>query len=175
MICNPLLESDFYKQVHWNQYPKDVAKVVSYFTPRMSRLTKMKQASNQDKLVMFGLQAYLKEMKEDFDTYFFNRDKKEVLEEVKRLLDNTFAPDVYGLQRYEELHDLGYLPIEVKALPEGTRVPIGVPMFEISNTHEDFAWLTNALESVISCEMWHAMISANVGYEYRKIVNKWFD
>lgn len=175
MICNPLLESDFYKQVHWNQYPKDVAKVVSYFTPRMSRLTKMKQASNQDKLVMFGLQAYLKEMKEDFDTYFFGRDKKEVLEEVKRLLDNTFAPDVYGLKRYEELHDLGYLPIEVKALPEGTRVHIGVPMFEISNTHEDFAWLTNALESVISCEMWHAMLSANVGYEYRKIVNKWFD
>lgn len=176
MICNPLLESDFYKQVHWNQYPKDVAKVVSYFTPRMSRLIDMKATDDQDKLVMFGLQSYLKELIEDFDTYFFKRDKQEVLDEVKHLLNNTFAnEDIYGLHRYAELHDLGYLPIEVKALPEGTRVPVGVPMFEISNTHPDFAWLTNALESVISCEMWHAMTSANVGYEYRKIVNKYFD
>ena len=176
MIVNPLLESDFYKQVHWNQYPKNVAKVVSYFTPRMSRLMDMKATDDQDKLVMFGLQSYLKELIEDFNTYFFNRDKQEVLDEVKHLLNNTFAnEDIYGLHRYAELHDLGYLPIEVKALPEGTRVPMGVPMFEISNTHPDFAWLTNALESVISCEMWHAMTSANVGYEYRKIVNEWFD
>ena len=169
MRINPLLESDFYKQVHWNQYPDGVAKVVSYFTPRMSRL------EGQNKLIMFGLQGFIKEFLIDtFNEWFFNRPKKEVVAEAKRILENTIMCDC-GIHRYEQLHDLGYLPIEVKALPEGTRVPIQVPMFEISNTHPDFAWLTNALESVISSEMWHPMVSANVGYEYRKIVNHWYD
>ncbi len=167
---NPLLESDFYKQVHWNQYPKDVAKVVSYFTPRMSRL------QGQNTLVMFGLQSFIKEfLIEDFNEFFFSRPKEEVIAEYKRLLDNTLGENLYGLERVGQLHDLQYLPIEIKALPEGTKVPVGVPMFEISNTHPDFAWLTNALESVISCEMWHGMISANVGVMYRQIVDKYYD
>ena len=168
---NPLLESDFYKQVHWNQYPKGFTKVVSYFTPRMSRIP------NQFKLIMFGLQAFIKEfLIEDFNEYFFNRDKAIILAEYKHLIGNTLGNEsIYGLERIGKLHDLGYLPIEIKALPEGTRVPIGVPMFEISNTHPDFAWVTNALESVISCEMWHAMISANVGYMYRNIVDYYYD
>lgn len=167
---NPLLESDFYKQVHWNQYPKNVSKVVSYFTPRMSRL------KDVNYIVMFGLQSFIKEfLINDFNENFFSKPKTEVLEEYKHLLDNTLGCGLYGLERIGELHDLGYLPIEIKALPEGTKVPIGVPMFEINNTHPDFAWLTNALESVISCEMWHGMISANVGYLYRQIVNKYYD
>lgn len=166
---NPLLESDFYKQVHWNQYPKGVTKVVSYFTPRMNRLKRT------DKIVMFGLQSFIKEyLIHDFNEYFFNRQKDEVIAEYKHLLDNTLGDGLYGLERVGKLHDLGYLPIEIKALPEGARVPVGVPMFEISNTHPDFAWLTNALESVISCEMWHGMISATVGVMYRDIVDKYY-
>lgn len=168
---NPLLESDFYKQVHWNQYPKGFTKVVSYFTPRMSRIP------NQFKLIMFGLQAFIKEfLIEDFNEYFFGRRKEDILAEYHHLIGNTLGNEsIYGLERIGKLHDLGYLPIEIKALPEGSRVPIGVPMFEISNTHPDFAWVTNALESVISCEMWHAMISANVGYMYRQIVDHYYD
>lgn len=166
---NPLLESDYYKQVHWNQYPKNVAKVVSYFIPRMSRLNGIKH------IVMFGLQSFIKEyLINDFKENFFDRPKDEIINEYKRLLDNTLGEGLYGLDRIAELHDLGYLPIEIKALPEGTRVPVGVPMFEISNTHPDFAWLTNALESVISCEMWHGMISATVGYLYRQTVDKYY-
>lgn len=166
---NPLLESDFYKQVHWNQYPKGITKVVSYFTPRMNRLKRTNH------IVMFGLQAFIKEfLIHDFDEYFFSRSKDEVMAEYRHLLNNTLGEGLYGLQRIGELHDLGYLPIEIKALPEGARVPVGVPMFEISNTHPKFAWLTNALESVISCEMWHGMISATVGVMYRDIVDKYY-
>ena len=166
---NPLLESDFYKQVHWNQYPKGVTKVVSYFTPRMNRLKRV------DYIVMFGLQSFIKEyLIHDFNEYFFNRPKEEVIAEYRHILDNTLGEGLYGIERVGELHDLGYLPIEIKALPEGARVPIGVPMFEISNTHPKFAWLTNALESVISCEMWHGMISATVGTMYRDIVDKYY-
>ena len=126
--------------------------------------------------LLFGLQSFIKEyLIEDFNEFFFSRPKEDVVREYKHLLDNTLGEGLYGIERVAELHDLGYLPIEIKALAEGTLVPIGVPMFEISNTHPDFAWLTNALESVISCEMWHAMISANVGYKYRKIVDHFYD
>lgn len=166
---NPLLESDFYKQVHWNQYPKNITKVVSYFTPRMNRLKRTNH------IVMFGLQSFIKEfLIHDFNEYFFARSKEEVLSEYKHLLDNTLGEGLYRLERIGKLHDLGYLPLKIKALPEGAKVPIGVPMFEISNTHPDFAWLTNAIESVISCEMWHGMISATVGVMYREIVDKYY-
>ena len=169
---NPLLESDFYKQVHWNQYPADVTKIVSYFTPRMSRLDYI----GENHLILFGLQSFIKEfLIEDFNEFFFERKKEDVIAEYQHLLDNTLGKGLYGLERIGALHDLGYLPIEIKALPEGSRVPMGVPCFEISNTHPDFPWVTNALESVISCEMWHAMVSANVGYMYRQIVNKYYD
>ena len=167
---NPLLESDFYKQVHWNQYPKNVTKVVSYFVPRMNRLDKTSP------LVMFGLQGFIKEyLIEDFNEFFFGRPKDEILKEYKHIMDNTLGEGLYGLERIGELHDLGYLPLEIKALPEGTKTPIGVPMFEISNTHPKFPWLTNAIESVLSCEMWHGMVSANVGVMYRDIVNEYYE
>lgn len=147
---NPLLESDFYKQVHWNQYPKNVTKIVSYFTPRMTRLPEQKH------LITFGLQAFIKEfLIEDFNEFFFGRDKSEVVAECERLLNITLGEGLCGNHRIAELHDLGYLPLEVKAIAEGSRVPVGVPMFEISNTHPNFAWLTNAIESVISLSLIH--------------------
>lgn len=50
-----------------------------------------------------------------------------------------------------------------------------VPMFCITNTHDDFAWLPQALESLISAEAWHPMLAATVGATYRGIVNKFYD
>ena len=91
---NPLLESDFYKQVHWNQYPKGITKVVSYFVPRMSRL------KNDKHLIMFGLQSFIKEyLIEDFNEFFFSRPKEDVVREYKHLLDNTLGEGLYGIDR----------------------------------------------------------------------------
>ncbi len=50
-----------------------------------------------------------------------------------------------------------------------------MPMFGITNTHPEFAWLPQALESLISAESWHPMIAATVGYTYREIVNHYYD
>ena len=90
-------------------------------------------------------------------------------------MDAALGKGTYGLQKIEDLYDLGYLPIEIKAFPEGTLVPMHVPMFSIENTHKDFAWLPQALESLISAEMWHPMIAATVGHTYRQIVNKFYE
>lgn len=168
--CPPLLLCDFYKTVHSEQYNPNITKIVSYFTPRMSRI------ANENELIIFGLQAFIREYLIDyFDENFFNRPKEEVVNEYNRYLKYTLGEGTYKIDKVEALYDLGYLPLEIKAIPEGTRVPIKVPMIEISNTHPDFAWVTNAIESLMSCSLWHTMISANVGYKYREIVNKYYD
>lgn len=167
---NPMLLIDFYKAVHAEMLPKGITKSVSYFTPRMSRIKRW------DKVVMFGLQGFIKTYLIDyFNEEFFNKPFDEVISGYKRIMDATLGKDTYKIDKVEKLHKLGYLPIEIFALPEGTRVPMHVPMFGITNTHEDFAWLPQSLESLISAEMWHPMLAATVGYTYREIVNKYYD
>lgn len=167
---NPMLLIDFYKAVHAEMLPKNMTKSVSYFTPRMSRVERW------DKVVMFGLQGFIKSYLIDyFNEEFFERDFNEVIGEYKRIMDAALGKDAYKIEKIEKLHQLGYLPIEIVALPEGVRVPMHVPMFGITNTHPDFAWLPQSLESLISAESWHPMIAATVGYTYREIVNKYYD
>ncbi|MDE7433239.1 MAG: nicotinate phosphoribosyltransferase [Lachnospiraceae bacterium] len=167
---NPMLLIDFYKAVHSDMLPEKIEKSVSYFTPRMSRVKMW------DKVVMFGLQAFIKTyLIEYFNEEFFEKTLMEVVGEYERVLNAALGRNTFKSEKIEKLHRLGYLPIEIKALPEGTRVPMHVPMFEISNTHPDFAWLPQALESLISAELWHPMLSATVGASYREIVNKYYD
>lgn len=166
---NPMLLIDFYKAVHAEMLPKGITKSVSYFTPRMSRVNRW------NSVVMFGLQGFIKTYLIDyFNEEFFNKDFKEVISDYKRIMDATLGKDTYKIDKIERLHKLGYLPIEIVALPEGTIVPMHVPMFGITNTHPDFAWLPQSLESLISAESWHPMLAATVGYTYRQIVNKYY-
>ena len=167
---NPMLLIDYYKAVHAEMLPQKMTRSVSYFTPRMSRIDRW------DRVVMFGLQGMIKTYLIDyFNRMFFERPFEEVIAEYKRVLDNTLGAEVYGIEKIENLHRLGYLPIEIVALPEGTRVPVHLHMYGITNTHPAFAWLPQALESLISAESWHPMIAATVGYTYREIVNEYYD
>ena len=170
MKINPMLLIDFYKAVHAEMLPNGITKSVSYFTPRMSRINRW------DKVVMFGLQGFIKTYLIDyFNDEFFNKSCDEVLTDYKRIMDASLGENAYKIEKIEKLHKLGYLPIEIISLPEGTRVPMHVPMFGITNTHPDFAWLPQSLESLISAEMWHPMLAATVGHTYREIVNKYYD
>lgn len=167
---NPMLLIDFYKAVHAEMLPQNITKSVSYFTPRMSRVERW------DKVVMFGLQGFVKTYLIDyFNEEFFEKSFEEAIGEYKRIMDATLGAEAYKIEKIEKLHKLGYLPIEIIAVPEGTRVPMHVPMFGITNTHPEFAWLPQALESLISAESWHPMLAATVGYTYREIVNKYYE
>lgn len=167
---NPLLCLDFYKTCHADQYPAGLTKMVSYYTPRMSRL------DDTEKVTMFGLQAFIKEyLIKAFNENFFEKPLEEVCHEYYRVLVNTLGTDGVGYTRLKELHELGYLPLQIRAVPEGTRTNIKVPQIEISNTHPGFVWLVNSIETMLSCTMWHTQISAEVGYRYRQIVNEYAD
>ena len=166
---NPMLLCDFYKTVHSDMINPKMTKSMSYYTPRMSRVNRW------DKVVMFGVQMFCKTWLIDyFNENFFALPEEEVVGEYTRVLDVTLGKGIYGTEKIKKLHKLGYLPIEIIALPEGSLVPVHVPMFGITNTHEDFAWLPQALESLISAEMWYPQITATVGKTYRDIVNKYY-
>ena len=114
---NPMLLIDFYKAVHAEMLPKGITKSVSYFTPRMSRVNRW------DKVVMFGLQGFIKKYLIDyFNKECFGRPFDEVIEDYKRIMDNALGSEAYKIEKVEELHHLGYLRIEIVALPEGTLV-----------------------------------------------------
>lgn len=169
-VINPMLLCDFYKTVHSDMLNPKMTKSMSYYTPRMSRVERW------DKVVMFGLQMFCKTWLMDyFNDNFFRQPRQEVLAEYERVLNVTLGEGVYSADKIGRLHDLGYLPIEIAALPEGTLVPIHVPMFGITNTHPDFAWLPQALESLISAELWYPQITATVGRTYREIVNRYYE
>lgn len=167
---NPMLLIDFYKAVHAEMLPKNITKSVSYFTPRMSRVNRWNQ------VVMFGLQGFIKTyLISYFQEEFFKKSFDEAIGQYKRIMDAALGKDAYQITKIEKLHRLGYLPIEIVSLPEGTKVPMHVPMFGITNTHPEFAWLPQALESLISAESWHPMLAATVGATYREIVDAYYE
>ena len=168
MNYNPLLLIDFYKATHHEQYPVGLTKMVSYYTPRMSRL------NDVDRVTLFGLQGFIKEyLIEGFNRNFFQRPLNEVVNEYNRILTYTLGAGSYEDQKIIDLHNLGYLPIEIQAVPEGKRTKVGVPQIMITNTHPNFVWLVNTIETLLSCTMWHTQVAAEMGYRYRKVIDKW--
>ena len=160
------LNSDHYKQQHRKMYSPHTEVVYSTWTPRKSRM------EDVNKVVFFGLQYFIKDyLIDSFNKTFFNRPKEEVIAEFKRVMKNTIGTD--EASHWEALHDLGYLPLKIDALPEGTLTPIRVPMFTIENTLPEFYWLTNFIETIMSTEIWKPMTSATIALQYRKICEKW--
>ena len=169
-MINPLLLTDFYKTIHHMCYAPGMTKLVSYWTPRMSR------KDDIDKVVMFGLQPFIKKyLIQYFNENFFKKDKETVISEYKRTISKTMGNMAADTKHIEDLHHLGYLPIQIKAVAEGLRVNIKTPMIEITNTHEDFSWLVNYLETFMSCNIWQPMTSATIAYRYREIIEKYFN
>lgn len=173
---NPLQLTDFYKVHHGPMYPPGTTKIYSNLTARKSRL------KGVDKVVFFGLQHFILEylIKRFNDNFFFTTpgadNARRILnrQDLKREMIKEYKKHIpVETKHIEALWDLGYLPIEVKALEEGTLCPIGVPMLTITNTHPDFFWLTNYLETLMSCMLWQPTTSATIAYEYRKLLRKY--
>lgn len=99
----------------------------------------------------------------------------ELKKEYTKFVEISIPDENELFPKIEELWNLGYLPIEISSLPEGTIVPMCVPCVQITNTHSDFAWVVNTIESLLSTTLWHSQMSASVGYWYRQVVNKYYE
>jgi len=164
---NPMLLADFYKISHREQYPEKTTKVYSTWTPRISRHKKANYA------VAFGFQGFVKEYLIDyFNENFFFKPLKDVLADYTRIIKFTLGVEP-ATDHIKRLHDLGYLPIKIKAIAEGTIVPIGVPMLTIENTQSEFFWLTNFLETIMSNYLWVPSNSATIATVYKRILTEY--
>jgi len=160
---------DFYKVSHRVQYPFSTEYIYSTWTPRSNKYFKI-----ADKVVMFGLQAFIKKyLIEYFNTYFFQRRKEDVIAEYERYIRFTLGDENPDSSHIKELWEIGYLPVEIKALKEGTLAPIKTPMLTVVNTDKKFFWVTNYLETIISNEIWLPMTSATIAYQYRKVLDEY--
>jgi len=162
--------TDGYKTGHREQYPEGTEVVYSNFTPRSD---KHANGSDGEGVVVFGIQYMIRKyLIEEFNEKFFWKSKEDAVKDMKRTMKSYLGKDV-ETAHIEALHDLGYIPVTIKALPEGSLCPIGVPCLTIVNEAPEFFWVTNFLETIISATLWHPMTNATTARLYKKIMTKW--
>lgn len=170
---NPLTSCDSYKLGHAVMYPEGTELIYSNFTPRSDAHLNIPAAYKKGKVVFFGAQALLMEMVTIWNREFFLKsiqEAEEMILDFGRRVAPFVGPMGFDLDRIRELHSYGRLPIEVRVLPEGSRVNIGVPVMIVMNTDPRFYWITNYLETWYSCEMWKMMNSATIADCYKQIL-----
>lgn len=166
---NPTHITDGYKLGHKFMYPKGTSFVFSNFTPRGTR------RSESEGITWFGLQYFVKEyLIKRWNEDFFSQPKDVVVGKYFRRLKAYLGSDP-DTTHIAELHDLGYLPLVIRALPEGSLVPYRVAPFVIYSTHSDFYWLVNYLETILSTTLWLPSTSATTARIFRQRVNYWAD
>lgn len=162
--------SDGYKLGHAAMYAVGTESVYSNLTPRSDRIYKRNATRYYNgKLVLVGVQGALIEMVENWDK-FFKMDKGIAIARFKLLCDNYLGVNVVSTDELSKLHDLGFLPLEVKTLDEGTQVPMGIPVLTVTNTIDHAYWLVNFLETTISNLTWKASTAATIATEYRSML-----
>lgn len=167
----PHLTSDGYKVGHALLYPTGTQFIYETLVPRENSYFPW-----SDKMVVFGYEYFVLNLVRDWDLNFFNRPWEEIEEELT-VIERMFDKKVFGLmsKRFKDLWELGYLPIKIKALPEGTLVPMRVPVLTITNTHQDFYWLVGYLETTLLANTFVTSTNATVARQFRKIGKKWAD
>lgn len=173
----PEMKIDGYKLDHRRQYPNYNPKtdefvplvVQSNFTARGSRVKGTKKTR------WIGLQMFiLQHLQEDMQE-FFASDINQVAKRYTRRVNKYLGPNKIGEAHIRQWHALKYTPLRFNALPEGSAVPLRVPYFLIESTHDDFGWLVNYYESLLSCELWGPTTSATTAFRLRAIGKKWSD
>jgi nicotinamide phosphoribosyltransferase len=166
----PSILIDFYKSGHLSMLPEGSTLMYSNFTPRSGHHFPVAEAK---KVLWVGMQGILKWLVIDtWNKGFFQRPVGEVIGEYKDIMDKALGPDLVSFKELTALHKLGYLPLHIKALPEGSMVPFGVPVFTIRNTHPEFAFLGGYFEDMLSCETWPVMTVATLAYYFREMLEE---
>lgn len=164
-FLNPAIACDYYKVGHPWMQPENVNTVYSTWTARSNKFH-----AGCEKTVVFGHQYTIRDMVDYFNHHFFMANIDELELEFNEMIANSFNPRYADFSKFRKLHELGYLPIKIMGVPEGTLLPIGIPDHVIYNTHPDFAWLPQYLEDVWSSNNWLPSTSATTAYyRYQQI------
>lgn len=173
MKVNPMTCCDYYKLGHMTMDVPGVKRVISTWTPRQHKHDK----KENEFTVHFGSQYVVRRYFKEFFEEFFANDFQWYDDDFTRKITSTFNPKYIDpiCRAFKKLHKLGYLPIEVWALPEGTLVADGCPSVMMWNTNDEFGWLPQFLEDLWSLSSWMPSTSATTAYYRRKAAIKYFE
>lgn len=157
MTENLILLSDSYKITHWNQYPTGTEHVYSYLESR---------GGLWDSTVFFGLQYIVKK-------YLMHPITQENIEEAAAFSKDHFGNEkLFNREGWEYIlkaHN-GYLPVRIRAVPEGSVVSVKNVLMTIENTDPKVPWLTNYLETLL-LQVWYPTTVATLSREYKKLIS----
>lgn len=166
------LNADAYKSGHIRQYPDKSELMMFNMTARSDKYLNTPLAKNG--IIPWGIRMFCQDyLVTHWNETFFSRPKDEVVAETMRIMNGVLGAGAVSPDHWAALHDLGYLPVCVDAVPEGTLLPIKVPMLNFQPTHRDFAWVAGYLEDAFSNELWKATCIATIAFHYRRIFEKW--
>lgn len=155
-MYNLAIMTDSYKATHWLQFPPNTDYLYYYFESR----------SDNKNLVFFGLQAILLE-------YFKVPTLKQVIK-AKSFWKAHFGRDLFNYPGWRKISKLGYLPIEIKAIPEGTVIQSKNVLYTIVNTDPEFYWLPGWLETLL-VQVWYPITVATTSYNIKQIIRKYLE
>lgn len=164
---NSLYLTDSYKVGHKAMLAPGTTKLYGTWIPRSTKHA----PKGITKIVSFGQQLVWKWLHDEFEENFFNHTKVKAIQFSKDISLHTGVE--YNGEHFEALHDLGYLPIKVKSLPEGVESNPNIPHMTFINTVDGFAWLTLYLETVVSSLAWKPSTAATIARLYRKQAEEW--
>lgn len=165
---------DGYKTGHRGMYPAGTSFVHSNLTARSSKYSPIPEDIHENKTVFFGANYFIQNyVINHWNDNFFSKPEDEVVGSYTDMMNNYLGPNTVGQDHIRELHRYGRMPVRIKALPEGTRVPIQVPMMIIENIGAAFFWVTNYLETIWSATTWLPITSATTAYAYRSIIERY--
>lgn len=159
---NLLLLADAYKYSHHKLYYPGTTKIYSYLESRGGEF---------DETVFYGLQYLLKEYLEGVAF------TKEDIDEAEPILNGVFGRSgVFKRENFDYIVEQygGKLPVRIKAVPEGTAVPVHNVLMTIENTDPKCFWLTNFLETLLM-QVWYTSTVATLSREIKKVVMRYYD
>lgn len=162
-----LFYADGYKIGHKKMLAKGTTKLYGTWIPRSTKYA----PGGITKIVSFGQQLVVRWLHDEFQENFFSQPKS-VATSFSRDMSMYLGMD-YDASHFEALHDVGYLPIRIKSLPEGIETNPNVPHMTFINTIDGFAWLTLYLETIISSLAWKPSTSATIALQYRRNLVQW--
>lgn len=163
-MTNPLLQTDLYKIGHMMLYPEGTQYVYETLTPRKNSYFPW-----NDKMTVFGYELFFHRLHERFQKEFFDLPVDEAVDPVVATIAEVLSQDVADKvkPKFAKLHELGYLPLRVQALPEGVLVPMQVPVLTIENTDPDFYWLPGYLETSLLSDTFVTSTVASTARQFK--------
>jgi nicotinamide phosphoribosyltransferase len=164
---NSLFYTDGYKVGHRLMLAPGTTRLYGTWIPRSTK----RAPKGIDKIVSFGQQLTMRWLHDEFEENFFNLKKDDAMQFTRDM--SLYLGMEYDGSHFENLHDLGYLPIRVKSLEEGIETGANIPHMTFINTVKGFGWLTLYLETIISSLAWKPSTSATLALKYRRNLEEW--